>query len=132
MNPNLKLKYRNAKDIHLHRRTNTDYTEPKKPSILTNKTLAMGNKKGIDLSHGANSKVQKVSIQGHYRHSQKHSALMTKLTTETYDRMKMPIEHKIGADKIFNKLKTRDPNKEVKTKLKTDHSLKHKKTSSKH
>jgi hypothetical protein len=93
----------------------------------------MVNKKTIDLSHGTNSsKIQKVSIQGHYRHSQKNSTLMTKMTTETYDRMKMPIEHKIGVDKIFNKLKTRDPNKEVKTKVKPDNSLKHKKTSSKH
>ena len=71
----------------------------------------MINKKTINLSQGQ-PKRPKVLTSAQNKSSNKSSILVTKLATETYDRSKIPVDHKYGIDKIFNKLKMKDTNKE--------------------
>ncbi len=79
MSSKIKLKIRNPKDGH--QRTNTDYMEPRKPNILTNKTLTMVNKKVINLSQQGQVKKQKVATNGQTKYSNKSSITMSKLAT---------------------------------------------------
>ena len=104
MNTKIKLKYRTGNTTQY--RNNTDYTQNHQPHNGTNKTLTLANKKTINLSQN-NKKTQKEST----KYANKSSILMSKLATEIHDKNKISVDHKLAADKIFNKLKIKDTNK---------------------